>query len=136
MKVRNLAIPLLIAAGAFVVLPKAALPKDGDNELSGAQMYRTYCASCHGIDGRGAGPVAPALKVPVPDLTLVARRNKGVFPDARIVHIIDGFEIQAVHGTRDMPVWGDYFRDNASRDEAILKLREHNLTEYIRSIQR
>jgi hypothetical protein len=53
----------------------------------------------------------------------------------RIAHIIDGYEIVAFHGSRDMPIWGDYFRNNQTRDEALIKLREHNLTEYIRSLQ-
>lgn len=106
-----------------------------ENELSGPEIYKTYCASCHGLDGKGSGPVSEALKKTVPDLTLISRRNKGQFPAFRVTHIIDGYEITAVHGTRDMPVWGDYFRDKKSRDEALLKLREHNLTEYIRSIQ-
>jgi mono/diheme cytochrome c family protein len=97
-------------------------------------MYRTYCAACHGIDGKGSGPAASALKTPPPDLTLISRRNNGQFPAFRITHIIDGFEVTAVHGSREMPIWGDYFRDR-KRDETILALREHNLTEYIRSIQ-
>ena len=131
MSVWKFAIPALLGVTAWV-----AAPEQKPSELSGVEMYRTFCASCHGVDGRGAGPVAPALKPAVPDLTTIARRNKGQFPEFRIAHIIDGFEIQAVHGTREMPVWGDYFRDNESRDEATLKLREHNLTEYIRSMQR
>jgi len=105
------------------------------NDLSGAEMYQTYCAACHGTDGKGGGPAAVALKKTPPDLTMIASRNKGRFPDFRIAHIIDGYEVVASHGSREMPVWGDFFRDK-QRDETILQLREHNLTEYIRSIQR
>jgi len=111
-----------------------AMPQEKANDLSGAEMYRTYCASCHGVDGKGAGPAASALKKAVPDLTQIAKRNKGKFPDFRVTHIIDGYEVEAAHGSRDMPVWGDYFRSK-KRDDAIVLLREHNLTEYIRSIQ-
>jgi hypothetical protein len=104
------------------------------DDLSAAEMYRTYCAACHGIDGKGIGPAAAALQKTPPDLTQIAQRNKGEFPAFRITHIIDGYEIEYVHGSRDVPIWGDCFRDK-KRDETILALREHNLTEYIRSIQ-
>jgi len=126
----KITIPLLIAVTGFI-----ALPQEKTNEMSGAEMYRTYCASCHGVDGKGAGPAAPAFRKAPPDLTLIARKNNGEFPAFRITHIIDGYEVLAAHGSREMPVWGDYFRDNKSRDEAILQLREHNVTEYLRSIQ-
>jgi mono/diheme cytochrome c family protein len=119
---------------AFTAFSQTEFSKAGV-EMTGAEMYRTYCASCHGLDGKGLGPVAAALKRPIPDLTTIAKRNRGEFPAFRITHIIDGFEVQDAHGTRDMPVWGDYFR-TAKRDEPIIELREHNLTEYIRSIQK
>ena len=107
-----------------------------NNHLTdGAELFRLYCASCHGVDGRGDGPAAGAMKRQPPNLTTIARRNGGKFPDARVEHIIDGYEVAASHGSRDMPVWGDFFHD-MQRDDARLKLREHNLTQYIRSIQR
>jgi mono/diheme cytochrome c family protein len=140
MSIWKLAIPVLIADTGFIAMPQER-PENGagnsfENELSGAEMCRTYCASCHGIDGKGSGPVAMALRKAHPDLTQISKRNKGQFPAFRITHITDGYGILAVRGSRDMPVWGDYFRDNKQRDESILKLREHNLTEYIRSMQR
>jgi mono/diheme cytochrome c family protein len=131
----KLAIPILVAVTGFMALPDEKVPTGG-KELSGGEMYRTYCASCHGIDGKGAGPAAPALKKASPDLTRISQRNKGQFPDFRITHVIDGYEVVAFHGSRDMPIWGDYFRDNETRDEALIKLREHNLVEYIRSMQK
>ena len=128
----KLALPVLIALTGFIEKPQESSSKA--NDLSGVEMYRTYCASCHGVDGKGAGPAAAALRKTTPDLTSISKRNKGQFPDFRVTHIIDGYEVQAVHGSREMPIWGDYFRDK-QRDETILLLREHNLTEYIRSIQ-
>lgn len=103
---------------------------DSDSDSDNA----VYCASCHGEDGKGAGPAEPGLRIAPPDLTLIRAHNKGEFPAFRITHIIDGYEVEYGHGTPDMPVWGDYFRDK-ERDEATITLREHNLTEYIRSIQ-
>jgi len=127
-------IPLLtILIGLPAALLLAAEPPG--RELSGTEMFHTYCASCHGEDGKGARPSAGGLKVAPPDLTQIRARNKGEFPAFRITHIIDGYEVEYGHGTPDMPVWGDYFRDK-QRDEATVALREHNLTEFIRSIQR
>src|ERR1035441_6083333 len=50
---------------------------------SGKGMYDAYCASCHGLDGKGDGPAAPALKMPTTNLTTLAVNNKGVFPDRK-----------------------------------------------------
>ncbi|MDY6946203.1 MAG: cytochrome c [Pseudomonadota bacterium] len=77
--------------------------------MSGKDLYGRFCASCHGVAGRGDGPVAGSLKVEVPDLTLVARRAQGRYPRDRIEKIIDGRFILAAHGTRTMPVWGEDF---------------------------
>jgi len=132
--------PVLIAVTGFVAMPQERAQTVTGNtvlkasDLSGVEMYRTYCASCHGIDGKGSGPAAGALKKAPPDLTQLAKHNNGHLPDFRILRIIDGYEISAAHGSRDMPIWGDYFRMK-QRDEAIVAVREHNLVEYIRSIQ-
>lgn len=77
--------------------------------MSGKDLYVRFCASCHGVTGRGDGPVAGSLKVEVPDLTLLARRAKGLYPRDRIEKIIDGRYIVAAHGSRTMPVWGEDF---------------------------
>ena len=136
----KLSVPVLIAITGFIAMPQEKAQTGTGNtrlkasDLSGAEMYRTYCASCHGLDGRGSGPAAAALKKVPPDLTQISKRNNGRFPDFRVVRIIDGSEVEAVHGSRDMPIWGDYFRGKLP-DEAIIALRERNLTDYIRSIQ-
>lgn len=75
--------------------------------MSGQDLYRRFCASCHGPAGRGDGPVAASLKVEVPDLTLIARRQGGSYPRDRILRIIDGRFIVGAHGTRTMPIWGE-----------------------------
>jgi mono/diheme cytochrome c family protein len=143
MVLRGALIGLLAMSIAFVL---AGQKNESDNKaeenflahndvVSGGELYRMYCATCHGVDGRGDGPVAEALKQRPPDLTAISKRNGGTFPGFRIEHIIDGYEVKYAHGTRDMPVWGDFFHD-MKRDDVQLKLREHNLTEYIRSLQR
>ena len=75
--------------------------------MSGQDLYGRFCASCHGISGRGDGPVSASLRVEVPDLTLVAHRANGTYPRERVMHIIDGRYIIVAHGTRIMPVWGE-----------------------------
>jgi mono/diheme cytochrome c family protein len=75
--------------------------------MSGEELYGRFCASCHGLQGRGDGPVASSLRVEVPDLTLTARRGRDADPRDRIVRIIDGRYIIGAHGTRLMPVWGE-----------------------------
>jgi mono/diheme cytochrome c family protein len=75
--------------------------------MSGEDLYRRFCAACHGSGGRGDGPVAASFKVEVPDLTLIARRSGGLYPRDRVARIIDGRYILGAHGTRTMPVWGE-----------------------------
>ena len=107
---------------------------------SGHDLYRVSCASCHGNDARGNGPVAQFLTVPVPDLTRIAVRRGGAFPDEEIYRIIDGQsgELRA-HGPRHMPVWGyEFFGDDpddaVAHDQASEKV--DRLVGYLRSLQR
>ena len=102
---------------------------------SGKGMYMAYCASCHGPDGKGNGPAAPALKAPPTDLTQLAAKNGGTFPDAHVVQIIKGDSMTAAHGNKDMPVWGPVFLQMAQHDTAQVQLRIRNLTKYLESIQ-
>lgn len=140
MKRRLLLISIAAAAVSIVAaqdrnneIPSAFL--NDNNAMDGAELYRMYCATCHGVDGRGNGPAAEAMKRRPTNLTTISQKNGGKFPGFRITHIIDGYEVVAAHGSREMPVWGDFFHD-MHRDDTLLKLREHNLTEYIRSMQR
>jgi|SRR5690242_9901818 mono/diheme cytochrome c family protein len=102
--------------------------------LDGPKIFRTYCASCHGANGKGEGPVAPALKTKVPLLTTLAQRNQGTFPTARVRHIIAGDEGRAAHGSREMPVWGPVFHQ-IQNDQDLGYVRLQNVTQYLISIQ-
>jgi mono/diheme cytochrome c family protein len=102
--------------------------------VEGVDLYRAYCASCHGKDGKGHGPVAPALKATVPDLTVIAKNNGGTFPVARVRRIITGEGMIASHGSREMPVWGPIFSEvEADLDRGPVRLE--NLVKYLQSIQ-
>lgn len=102
--------------------------------VSGAEMYKAYCASCHGADGKGQGPASKALKVPATDLTKIAQRNKGVFNKDRIAMSLGVMPESGAHGTTDMPVWGDVFR-GSRKDQPEVQLRIGNLVDYLAGIQ-
>jgi len=102
--------------------------------LEGSKIFGNYCASCHGANGSGDGPVASALKGKVPDLTTLARRNGGKFLAVRVRGIIAGDQRYAAHGSREMPVWGPIFHQiEYDRDLGYVRLQ--NVTEYLGSIQ-
>jgi mono/diheme cytochrome c family protein len=111
------------------------LPAPYTNPSSGKDMYIAYCASCHGKDGMGNGPAAPALKTRATDLTLLAVKNGGKFPDSHIAEVIKGDNLTAAHGNKEMPVWGPVFLALGRHDTAQAQMRIHNLTTYLESIQ-
>ena len=128
----------VVAAIAAVSPQKSAVPPPQllPASVFGPDLFRFYCASCHGIDGRGGGPVVPALKHRAPDLTMMASREGGVFPKARVTAIVTGDQAPAIpaHGSREMPVWGPIFRA-LDADSARNKARIENLVAYVESLQ-
>jgi len=105
------------------------------DSVTGRDLFDFYCASCHGRDGRGHGPVAPALKVPPADLTLIARKSAGTFPAARIeAFVTNGGEPSPAHGTREMPVWGPIFR-GLDPSDTLAKVRISNVVKHVASMQ-
>ena len=105
---------------------------------AGAQLFRAFCRSCHGIGARGDGPVASSLNVRPPDLTRIASRRGGDFDAAEIAGYIDGRVDVDPHGRRDMPVWGRrYDYRDLLRDEPLLGVRElRSIVRYLGSIQK
>jgi len=104
--------------------------------LFGSATYRSHCASCHGTDARGEGPLADRLRVRPPDLTLLARRNGGPYPADKVHRIIDGRDPVKGHGGPDMPIWGDAFKNTSEGySEDRVKERIEGLVEYLRSLQ-
>lgn len=96
-------------------------------------MYDGYCAPCHGKDGKGTGPAAKALAKAPADLTTIAARNNGTFPEVKVKRYIEGADEVAAHGSRDMPMWGDLFR-SLNRDTAMIRVQA--LNDYIKGMQR
>ena len=99
-------IKCLMIAGLTAGFAAAVQAEDLD---IGKSEFQSSCASCHGADARGKGPVSAQLKVPPPDLTMLAKNNNGVFPTNAVYETIDGSRSIPTHGTREMPIWGDRF---------------------------
>jgi mono/diheme cytochrome c family protein len=108
----------------------------------GKREFETNCASCHGVNGKGNGPLVELLRRSPPDLTLLAKNNQGVFPMNRLYQVVEGVGIPA-HGARDMPVWGrayriedaQYYMDAPYDPEALVRSRLLALLEYINRLQ-
>jgi mono/diheme cytochrome c family protein len=102
----------------------------------GAKLYRTYCASCHGVSGRGDGPMAEYLRVPPTDLTALARRQRGAFDEEGVARAIDGRARIGSHGPSDMPVWGDAFSSSLARGgEMALQQRLRAIARHVATLQ-
>lgn len=112
------------------------MPVPYTSASSGKDMYVAYCASCHGNDGKGNGPAASALKSIPTDLTQLAARNKGKFPENHVVQTIKGDVNMPSHGSKDMPVWGPIFASMGTTSDGVMQLRIRNLTKYIESLQK
>ena len=126
---RELLLFFLLAVGTSV----------GAAEDEGRELYVQYCSSCHGKDGRGNGPVSPHLKIKPPDLTLLAKKNKGIYPLDDVMKAIDGRRLVRAHGDRDMPVWGEVFRsklEGQKYPELTTLLKAKLIAEYIATLQR
>jgi mono/diheme cytochrome c family protein len=121
---------VLFASTAGAAEPKADLKAIGQ----GRALFRQYCSSCHGLDGKGAGPSAEALKTAPPDLTALAKEGK--FDEARVQTWIDGTHAASAHGGRDMPVWGRVLAKSGERpSEGGAQSDIWKLVAYIESIQ-
>jgi mono/diheme cytochrome c family protein len=132
----SLSVALLLTAA--VMAAQTPAPTPGDPELArGEVLYRMHCASCHGKQGRGDGPVAEDLRVRPADLTGLAKRAGGTFPAQDVAATIDGRTIVRGHGSREMPVWGltfaDRGRDTSQEREVAAEIRA--VVRYLREMQ-
>lgn len=115
------------------------------DDTLGQREYESNCAVCHGADGKGNGPLAGYLSEQASDLTALRSNNNGVFPSSYLRAVIDGREMVAVHGTRDMPAWGHEYSDRAVEyysdffgeysSEAFVNSRVLALVDYIYRLQ-
>jgi mono/diheme cytochrome c family protein len=142
----------LIALAAAMALMTVAAPKAEEmgEDLSklGAQEYKSNCGICHGINGKGDGPITQYfveggyVAKAFPDLTALKKNNGGVFPYERVYKMIDGRAEVKAHGPREMPVWGDEYNEQAYKkygefyaSKAFVRTRILALIEHIDSLQ-
>ena len=133
----GLCLVLSLTLGCYEV-PSHAAPgaQQSGKAPDGQALYRTYCASCHGVTGTGNGPAAASMRRAPPDLTGRALANGGSLRGERVRRIIDGREV-AAHGDREMPVWGDAFKaTEGGHSEEAIRARIRLILEYLISIQR
>jgi mono/diheme cytochrome c family protein len=125
-------------AFALVVSGSGVVAQDAD---VGGQIYGQYCATCHGVDATGGGPLTELLLEKPSDLTLLAQNNDGVFPMLELIHIIDGRTGLRAHGG-SMPTYGEVFTAEAQSDmlgdyhaSLVARGRIMSLALYLESIQ-
>ena len=128
----------------LILVAGAAWAVSAQDQDVGQAIFRMSCASCHGAEGKGSGPVSSQLKVPPPDLTVLAKKNNGVFPVSHVYEIIDGRQAVIAHGTRDMPIWGfQYSLEQRVRGhpataidpDPIVRMRILSIIDYLSRIQ-
>ena len=96
-----------------------------------------YCASCHGVDGTGNGPVAAELSQKPANLRLLGEKYGMPLPGYKLAQIIDGRDTVRAHGARDMPVWGEklYAAGEAPRAELSIGETIGKIIAYLNTIQ-
>ena len=114
---------------------KTKTPTETSNVAAGKQTYMEYCAVCHGVDARGMGPAAAALKTPPPDLTKLSKQNGGKFPYDYVTELVRQGKTIPSHGSTDMPIWGPVFGVRDNGNEAAVKQRIKNLCDYLATLQ-
>ncbi len=133
------ALAVVVGIGYANQLPasKVVISVGRTSANSGKQMYVSYCAPCHGVDGRGQGPVASALIQRPTNLALLSKNNGGKFPATHILAVLKFGAENPAHGTAEMPVWGPMLgkMDPAGTGPNIGVLRIANLSEYLQSLQ-
>jgi len=137
-------IPLGIAVAAFGLALSAQeqpsttiqhVPMQSTSAASGKGMFNSYCAVCHGTEGKGNGPAAAALKTPPADLTVLSKNNGGKYPALKVSSAIRGDVDVPAHGNKEMPVWGRLFSSISGGHEGEVVQRIANLNHYIESLQ-
>ena len=122
--------------GALCLSPGTASAQEMKQTTPGGEVFRTYCASCHGTTARGDGPLASSMNRKPANLTEIAKRNGGQYPSELVFRTIDGRQPVRGHGGPDMPVWGDAFaKSREAGDTDRVKAVINSLVEYLESIQ-
>ncbi len=126
-----------VVQGGAAAQDQEKVPARYSDPSSGKQMFRDYCAACHGMEGKGDGPVARFLRTPPADLGALAQRNGGKYPADKVAATLRLGTDGGAHGTSDMPTWGSLFRNQDKKTGlGFAEVRIHNLTEYVKTLQK
>lgn len=110
---------------------KAVPGPDLGEAAAGEVIFFRYCAACHGKSLKGDGPVASGLTKKPIDLTQLAKKNNGTFPFDKVAAMIDGRESTRMHGTPDMPVWGEILALTKGSDAPTAESAVKRITHYV-----
>jgi mono/diheme cytochrome c family protein len=129
-----------LALAAAALLGACRQVASAPSSVSGQILYDRHCAACHGVEGRGDGPVAASLRRAPADLTHIRERHAGRFDESYLIAVIDGRQAVAEHGPREMPVWGAVFEEalrgrDAAYPGATAPLQIRALVDHLRSLQ-
>lgn len=122
-----------LATVALLALSVGSASAQTTSALTGDSTYRLYCASCHGPKAHGDGPLASTLRRPPTNLTLLTKKNAGMFPSDLVAQVIDGRKPVKGHGGGEMPVWGDAF--SRSDERTPIPERISRVVRFLESIQ-
>ena len=131
----------LIVAACGIICASAmttAISSAAEND-PGRAYFLSYCASCHGVEGKGDGTVSRSLKIKPADLTQLQKRNKGQFPVEKVMATIDGRTRIEAHGESKMPVWGELFEKEAKPQKdptAAATAKVKLIADYVATLQR
>jgi len=138
-------VTILCAGTTFgeVVIREVPLKWEQVARLDGDVVFNNLCAVCHGVGGKGDGPAVTALKQPVPDLTVLAANNDGVYPHKQVKNVIFGRHRDVTHGTSGMPYWGEHFMYLRPGSPSLIEVenrkyaweRSNTLSTYVESLQ-
>lgn len=132
-----LAVAIAWGASSRAATAQQSPSNDGTTrQFVGSELFRSYCAACHGKGGRGDGAIGDLMKKRPPDLTQFSRNNGGVFPSELVKKVIDGRQPVSGHGGKDMPVWGDAFQSaSGGSGETAVQERIEALVRHVESLQ-
>ena len=133
-----LSFTVLIIAATLVYAQNVQMVSAPNTQAeSGAQMFATYCATCHGAQGRGDGPASGAYKTTRTNISLLTKHNNGIFPKAYVNGVIAGkTELPSHNGANGMPKWRDVLIGvDFQRTPNVVERRIANLTEYVQQLQ-
>ncbi len=137
---RTLCLIFAILAGSWAAVGVAdtSTQRAIDENHAGFEVYRVYCAACHGVFADGKGPVAPALTSPPVDLSRLSERYGSPLRSKELAEVIDGRTMARSHGTSDMPVWGERLYEGKRNSQKLENVRRGTILriiEYLNAIQ-